>query len=324
MIFATPEYIWLLPLLLISALLSVRWEYRRRSERERFAEAHLTDRIAPLPPLWRRMSAVCAMFVAMALMLLAMLRPQWGEISEEQSRTGLDLVIALDLSRSMRADDLKPSRLAVAKAEVGRLLDRLSGDRVGILAFSGTAFTVCPLTGDHAIVRRMLDELGTESLPRGGSSIAAALKEAERSFRSSPPQGRVMILISDGEDHDGGIIPALRQLQNRGVTVLVAFAGTEAGALIPEPGAGFAKDRRGAAIKSRGSLATLRSIDPGAVSLNGDGAGLEPLLQRARAGATETVRKERRQRLAERFQIPLAAALLLLVTATAVNGRGEG
>ncbi|GAM10021.1 hypothetical protein OR1_02306 [Geobacter sp. OR-1] len=321
MIFADPEYIWLLPVIIAVGFLSLRHEYRRKSALERFAEQQLADRLTLLPSFGLRITAVAALSAAMALLLLALLRPQWGLIQEEQTRKGLDLVIALDVSRSMLADDLRPSRLAVAKAAVNKLLDRLSGDRVGILAFSGTAFTVCPLTGDHAIVRRMIDELGPEILPRGGSSIAAAVKEAERSFRNSPPQGRVLILISDGEDHDGGIAAAVRQLQMKGVTVLAAFVGTEDGALIPEPGEGFVKDRSGAVIRSRGSLATIRSIDPEAITLNGDGAGLELLLQRSRAIATSTVRKERRQRLAERFQIPLAAALVLLVTLTVFSGR---
>jgi Ca-activated chloride channel family protein len=230
---------------------------------------------------------------------------------EEQATTGLDVVVALDVSRSMLADDLPGTRLAVARTAVAGLLDQLDGDRFGLIAFAGSAFQVCPLTSDYAIARQVLAGLDTDTLPKGGSAIAPALAEARRAFRSTPPESRVLILVSDGEDHAGGIEAALEKLRSDGVAVFAAMAGTEAGGLLPLPEGRFVKDQEGLVVKSRASLSTLKRIDPAAVAIAADGSGLAELLQRARTTGLVSTRVEKRQRFAERYQVPLAAALLV-------------
>ncbi|MBT0665831.1 VWA domain-containing protein [Geobacter pelophilus] len=321
MTFAAPEHSWLLAVVSVAAAISIRSEFRRKKALVAFAEPDLAERICHLPSLAWRVGRTIIFSAALLLAVIALMRPQWGLITEEQTRKGLDIVIALDLSRSMLSDDLKPSRLEAAKAAIRKLLDTLPGDRVGILAFAGTAFTVCPLTSDYAIVARMVDELGPATVPMGGSSISAALNEAQRTFRASPEQGRILILVSDGEDHGGEIPAALQKLRQAKVTVLAAFTGTEEGGLIPLGSGIFVKDRQGAVVKSRGSRATIHSIDPAAIQLQGDATGLESLLQRARSIGGETVRKEHRQRLAERFQWPLAAGLALIGIASLMGRR---
>jgi Ca-activated chloride channel family protein len=257
-------------------------------------------------------------------MVFALMRPQWGVITEDRISSGLDIVIALDISRSMLADDLRPNRLAAAKSAVGRLLDSESGNRIGVVAFSGTACTVCPLTADYAIIRQIVNELTPDSLPRGGSNVSAALREVQRAFRGAKSGGQVLILVSDGEDHDGDIAPAVEQVKSSGILVMAALAGSEDGGLMPLPGGGFVKDRNGAVVMSRASRAVLAAIDPGVVSLTPDGAGLEQLLQRAGATASATERSERRTRPAERFQLPLAAALLFLSLSTVIGRELRG
>jgi Ca-activated chloride channel family protein len=254
-------------------------------------------------------------------MVFALMRPQWGAISEERVSSGLDIVIALDVSRSMLVDDLRPNRLAVAKSAIGRILDSQSGNRIGVIAFSGTAYTVCPLTADYAIVRQIVNEMTPDSLPRGGSSVSAALREARRAFRGVKSGGQVVMLVSDGEDHDGDIAPAVAQAKGAGIVVMAALAGSEDGGLMPLPGGGYVKDRNGAVVKSRASRAVMAAIDPAVVSLGPDGAGLELLLQRAREAGIATERREQRTRPVERFQLPLAAALLFLCLSTVI-GRG--
>jgi Ca-activated chloride channel family protein len=221
----------------------------------------------------------------------------------------------------MRAEDIEPTRLAAAKSAINKLLDTLSGDRIGIIAFSGTAFTVCPLTTDYSIARQIVNDLAPESLPYGGSALATVFQEAQRSFRVTKNGGRVLIVVSDGEDHAGNIASALQILQETGVTVLAAIAGTESGGLMPLPVGGYVKDQNGAVVKSHASRTVMVAIDPEAVTLGREGNGLELLLQRARSVGSVTEHKEQRQRLAERFQLPLAGALLLLSVATCV-GKG--
>ena len=322
MSFAAPEYIWLCPLILLPViLLRVRASVKRQQSFTVFADPHLASHLTRIPARsWRITGDICGL-AALLCMVFALMRPQWGVVTEERTSSGLDIVIALDISRSMLADDLRPNRLAVAKSAIDRLLDSGSGNRIGVVAFSGTAFTVCPLTSDYAIVRQIVNGLTPDSLPRGGSNVSAALREAQRALRNAKHGGQVVMLVSDGEDHDGEIAPALQQAKGTGILVVAALAGSEDGGLMPLPGGGFVKDRYGAVVKSRASRAVMAAIDPGVVSLGPDGAGLELLLQRARTAGIATERKEQRTRPVERFQLPLAAALLFL-SLSAVIGRG--
>ena len=320
--FAAAEYIWLFPLILLPALLlRFRASLKRTQSLDVFADHHLAVRLTRIPARsWRIVGTICDV-VALLCIVFALMQPQWGVISEERSSSGLDIVIALDISRSMLADDLQPNRLSVAKSAIGRLLESESGNRIGVIAFSGTAYTVCPLTADYAIVRQIVNELTPDSLPRGGSTISAALHEARRAFHRAKSGGQAVMLVSDGEDHDGGIATAVEQVKGAGILVVAALAGTEDGGLMPLPGGGFVKDRSGAVVKSRASRTVMAAIDPGVVSLGPDGAGLQLLLQRARAAGVATERTDKRTRPAERFQLPLAAALLFLSLSTVI-GRG--
>ena len=307
--FASPGYGWLaIP---IATLLLVEYE-RQRSKGaalQRFAQPHLVGRLLPTEARWRLAMRYLCPFLVMLFLLLTLMRPHWGTIDDQQTMTGLDIVIAMDVSKSMLADDQTPSRLAVATKEVKHLSDQLKGDRIGLIAFAGSAFQLCPLTSDYAIVRQMLDDFGPDTRQQGGSSIASALVEAQRAFRGTPPESRVLIVVSDGEDHAGGIDVEMEKLRNQGVAVFAALAGTAAGGVMPLPGGRFVTDREGLVVRSRAFLTTLKLIDP-VPAVIADGSGLTGLLERARATAIETARKERRWRLAERYQLPLALAVL--------------
>jgi Ca-activated chloride channel family protein len=309
--FAAPAYGWLAVPVLIALVLAIRVELRRGTALRRFAEPALLRRLVPEQSAFRRWVRLLVPCLGALLLVVALMRPQWGAIIEEESTVGLDLVIAIDVSRSMLADDQTPTRLAAVKAGVTQLLDRSAGDRIGLVAFAGSAFLVCPLTTDLAIVRQMLEEIGPGTIPYGGSSLATAMVEAQRAFRGTPPGGRVLLVLTDGEDHAGNLAPALDRLRSDGVTVIAALAGTAAGGLIPLPGGTFVKDRGGAVVNSRARLAELQALLPGAVNPAVSGATLRSLVERARAGSRESARQQRRQKLAERYHYPLAVALLM-------------
>jgi Ca-activated chloride channel family protein len=294
------------------SLLVLRGERLRREDLNKLAEPELLDRLAPLEQPGRRLIRHTSALLGMLFLVIALMQPQWGLIEEVQITNGMDIIIALDVSRSMLANDSDPNRLAVAKKAVASLITSNSDDRIGLLAFAGSAFLVCPLTADHAVVRQMLDELGPESIPLGGSSIAAALEEAERAFRGTPPGGRVLVVVSDGEDHRGGIMPALSPLRSAGVSIIAGLAGTPGGALIPLPGGGFVKDRSGAVIMSRARMDTLRTITSETVTLDGSDTALKRLFDQTRAAGATSAGRQKRRKLAGRFQYPLAAALFLL------------
>jgi Ca-activated chloride channel family protein len=308
--FAAPVYGWLALPVAIIFLLALRGERLRKIDLRRLAEPRLLECLLPLEPSgWSRRTLLPA--IVMLFLVAALMRPQWGVIEEVQSVAGLDIIVALDVSRSMLADDLSPSRLAVARKAVAELLNHATGDRIGLLAFAGSAFLVCPLTSDYSIALQMLDELGPESIPKGGSSLAVALYEAQRAFHGTAPRGRLLVLVSDGEDHAGEIAPALDRLRRDGVTIIVAQAGTMEGGLIPLPGGAFVKDRSGAVVKSRANHAALQMLAPDVVSLGPDGSGLKPLVEQARAGKQESARLQRRQKHTEQYQYPLAVACFL-------------
>jgi len=309
--FAAPLYGWLfLPATAI--LLVTLWGERNRARAlQRFAEAHLLVKLVPPEKPVCRVMRLLRPYLAMLLLILALMQPQWGIVEEAHVSTGLDILFAVDLSRSMLADDLAPSRLAVAKAAVAKVLAAVPDDRVGIIGFAGTAFLLCPLTSDRAIFEQVLAELGTDTLPRRGSALAAALGEAGRAFRGTGQDGRLLVLVSDGEDHGGGIAPAAARLRAAGVTLIPVVAGTAGGGVMPLADGSFVRDRSGAVVKSLASIDNLRQIDPLAIALDADGAAIRERLAQVRSTATATVRKERRHSLVERYQLPLAAALLL-------------
>lgn len=319
--FATPLYgLLALPVALI-LLLKLRGERNRRNDLRRFAEPHLLERLVKPEGATRKTSRLLLPTLVMLLLVVALMRPQWGVIEEERSTSGLDILFAIDLSRSMLADDLSPTRLAVARKAVYKALESMPGDRAGIVGFAGTAFLVCPLTSDREMLTRVLEELGTGTLPKGGSSIASALKEAKRGFRGTAPGGRILVLLSDGEDHVGEIGPALADLRTEGVTVLASVVGTLSGGLMPLPDGTFVKDRQGAVVKSRTDIAALKLIDPSASAISADGSGLGARIAAIRTTSRETVRKERRHRLAEHYGIPLSAALFIWCLGMACPGR---
>lgn len=322
--FAAPLYGWLAVPVLLTLLLVRRGERKRAEALRRFAEPRLRQRLlgpeGRVGQLRRRYLPI----LIMLLLVAALMRPQWGVIEEERSTSGIDVLFAIDLSRSMLADDLAPSRLAVARQAVARVLAAMPEDRVGLIGFAGSAFLLCPLTSDRAMPTRILAELTTDTLPKGGSSVAAALREAARAFRGAARGGRLLVLLSDGEDHGGEIGQALADLGKEGVAVLAAAVGTPEGGLMPLPDGNFVKDRRGRVVKSRALPETLRLLDPAATTLSADGANLGARIADARKGLSATARKGQKRRLAERFQIPLGAALLLWGLGVACSGRSFG
>lgn len=310
MVIAAPEYGLLLIPVAVLALLFTRAPRKRERLLRALAEPHLRARLIQPESSIMQKARLLVPIVVLILLVATLMRPQWGLIREESTTTGLDIIVVLDVSKSMLADDLSPTRLALAINVIERLTDSLKGDRIGLVAFSGSAFLVCPLTADYAIFSQVLKEVGPATIPKGGSSIASALSEAGRAFRGTKPGGRVLILVSDGEYHDSVPKSDIDDLRKEGVHLFAALAGTAEGGVIPLPDGRFVMDQQGVVVKSRASIATLSAIAQSPTVISVNGAGLEELVERARSTATETTRKDKRLRLEERFQFPLAAAIL--------------
>ncbi|MFA4888923.1 MAG: VWA domain-containing protein [Candidatus Omnitrophota bacterium] len=318
-------------LIILVIVLFYFWVFKaRKKAEEKFAAAGLLKGLLEsFNPARQRLKA-SLIVLALFLSLIALMRPQWGFRWEEAKRKGLDIMIAVDTSKSMLAEDVLPSRLERTRLAIKDFLKNLSGDRIGLIAFSGSAFLQCPLTVDYSGFLLSLEDLNVESIPRGGTNIASAIKEAMRSFAAGENSHNLLVIISDGENLEGDAESAAKEAIKAGVSIYTIGVGTKQGELIPLGAEGsqkaFLKDASGNVVKSRLDEAALEKI---ALITGGSYVRYAPLefglglLYRERFSQME--KKEilgiMNKRYTERFQWPLAAALILFLLEPLVSER---
>ncbi|BDG02726.1 VWA domain-containing protein [Anaeromyxobacter oryzae] len=263
---ADPSALRLLLAVAAVALLGTLALVRRRAALVRAAGA-LADRVAPGAGLARPAARLASSALGLALLAVALARPQCGTRTELARRWGVDVAIVLDASRSMQARDVKPDRLSRAKLEIADLLDRLAGDRVAIVTFAGASFVQCPLTSDYAAAKLFLRAVGPDAIPQQGTALADALLGARDVLTTSDrgARAKVVLLVSDGEDHEGGVDEAVQALADDGIRVFALAVGGREGAPIPIVDGvgnvtGWRKDRRGETIVTRLDEAGLQAI----------------------------------------------------------------
>jgi Ca-activated chloride channel family protein len=316
--FHSPHLLWLLvPLVLLFS-----WELARRAvgaggSFPKIARAwagafsvslgakHTTAETRPRIWLW----------FGLALCIIAIARPQWGVIEEQVFDQSREVIIAVDLSRSMLAEDVKPSRLDRSKLLITSLLDGLKGERVGLALFAGTAFLQSPLSADYEILREFLPALKPDYLPEGGSNYKAMLETAIQAFGTSTAD-RYLIILSDGESTEDGWKELGETLKNKGIRVIGLGVGTPQGSFIPDGTGGFVKDERGAVVLSRLNSSTLQDLAQTTGGAYTDASGwvdLAGLLRKTvEAGKKGQFSEKSTARLVERYQWFLAPGLLLL------------
>jgi Ca-activated chloride channel family protein len=311
----------LLPLLLVTGLMLKR----RAKLLGRMAENRLWPIMLPGHSPRRQKIRNLARVLAIALAIAALARPQWGFKWEEVKQRGLSIIVALDTSKSMLAQDIMPNRLQQAKWGVRDLVKELRGDRIGLVAFAGDAFLQCPATIDYAAFLMMLDDVYAGIVPVGGTDLFQALDRSIDSFKKTEETqaDKVIILISDGEGHTGDPLTLIPKLQEEGIRIFAIGVGTKEGELI-QTSDGFVKDKSGNVVKSALNENMLERIafETGGFyvrSAPGD-FGLERVY---RQGIAELQREERESRMSkswtERFQWFLGAALLLLLIEAAIR-----
>jgi len=255
------------------------------------------------------------------LVAVALARPQLGNVEETVFDQSREVLIALDLSASMLADDVKPTRLARAKLLIGNLLDELQGERVGLACFAGTAFLQVPLSSDYEVLRDILPGLDPSFLPQAGTDFTGMLRVAGEAFGQSTAADRFLIVLSDGEAHDPEWRAGLEELKKKGVKIISLGVGTAAGSLLSDPQGGVVKDGRGAAVLTRLEPATLEELareTGGAYREAANWVDLAELLsETVQQGKTGDFAKTREARQAERFQWALAPAVFLLALSLA-------
>jgi Ca-activated chloride channel family protein len=295
---------------------------RRRVLMERFADKQLLGGITPTVSAARKIWKIVLTASALLLCIFALARPQWGFEWQEIKRTGLDMLIAVDVSKSMLATDVKPNRLERTKLAIKDLVKKLNGDRIGLIAFAGTAFLQCPLTIDYNGFLLTLDDLNTETIPRASTSISSAIKEAIEVFKGPEKKFKVLVLVTDGEELEGNALAAAGEAAQAGVRIYCIGVGTAEGDLIPainEQGErAYLADRQGQAVKSRLNEDLLKRIavasGGGYVHATQSDFGLillyDKVISKLEKHELESKMKKHYQ---ERYQIFLGIAVALLL-----------
>ena len=322
------ELLYWLPL-----AIPLAWALFALLRRRRAALAQLVDPalLGVLAPTWnpaRARARLVLRVLALALLVVALARPQWGFHWEDVRRQGLDILVVLDTSRSMMASDIKPTRLQQAKWGIRDLLRHLRGDRVGLIPFSGSSILQCPLTIDYAAFTMTLDDVYSGLIPRGGTAIEQALRTAIDSFPEDGAADRVVLLITDGEDHEGDPLKLLPELKEKDVRVYTIGIGTLEGEMVPgADGQGaYFKDRQGQIVKTALKEDALQKLALGtggtyARSAPGD-TGLERVFNESINNLKRSEQETRTAKIyEERFVWPIVAALLLLAWEAVLSDR---
>ncbi len=319
----------------VFACLLLVWLWRRYDARQNaalatFVSERLRTQLTQSVSIARRRLQRTLLLAALACLFIALAGPLLGFRWERISSRGNEIIFAVDTSRSMLTPDLKPNRLERAKLAIDDLAGELDGDAMGIVAFAGSAFLVCPITLDYGAFRESLGAIDTATIPRGGTNIASAIREAQFALRRRAGTDKILILITDGEDLEGGALSAAEAAAKEdGLKIYTVGVGTAAGDLIPLPpsqGGGFVKDDTGAFVKSRLDEPALQAIARATgglyVPLGAHGEGLESILKTRLGALTKHDLSYRQQKIyTQRFQWPLAASLACLLCSLLVGSR---
>ncbi len=310
----------------ILVVIFIFWAQKRQTKLlQRFARPTLIEELTKNFDRKRKIYKDIFLVLVFILNILALARPQWGFEWEEVKRSGLDILLAIDTSRSMLTEDVKPNRLNRTKLAVKDLLKKLQGDRIGLVAFAGKAFLVCPLTVDYLGFLLSLEDLDSKTIPQGGTNIAEAIEEALKEYDQTPSKYKAVIIVTDGENLEGEPVVLAKKAKDKGIKIYCVGIGTKEGELIRvQNDLGeyeFLKDSDGNFVKSRLNEKLLQEIAllTGGTYIRASGAnfGLDLIYdQELSKFERREMESKRYKRFHERFQIPLAWALIFLVLET--------
>ncbi|MBN2000816.1 VWA domain-containing protein [candidate division KSB1 bacterium] len=324
--FAHPELLYIffvIPALMLFYLYAFKAKSRAM---KRFGNLILLQKLSRNTSRARQYGKIALLLSAVFFLVFALARPQIGTKLEEVRREGVDVIVAIDVSKSMLAEDIPPSRLDKAKHEVSSFIDRLRGDRIGLIAFAGDAFPQCPLTLDYGAAKIFLDILDPELIEKPGTSVGGAITQAIKMFEQKERKHKVLILITDGEDHGGKAVEIAEEAGREGIVIYCVGIGSPEGELIPLNNRGdYKRDSKGELVMTKLDHLTLEKI---ALQTNGK-------YYRASTGEEELDRiydeifKMEKKELGsltfsqfeDRFQILVALAILLIVFETILPER---
>ena len=314
-------------LLLIVPLLFVAYALYLRARRRRIARLGDPELVARLMPDastgkgWLKVSLLAA---AWFFFVIGLARPQLGARLKEHESKGVEVVIALDVSNSMLAEDYSPNRLERSKLAISRLVDKLQGDRIGLVVFAGQAFVQLPITADYVSAKIFLKSIDTESVPIQGTALAEALMASARSFSTQSEHSRAIILITDGEDHEGDVLETAKTIAEQGIRIYCIGVGSPQGKPIPKNGS-LLKDANGEIVVSRldeDILQEIAGIGEGKYVRAGNSEfGLNPIIDDIRTIDKEQFNSVVFEDFDEQYMYFFAIALFFLILEMLVSDR---
>jgi len=330
MSFGAPIWFWALLAIPVLAVLFARAEQRGVARLREFVSPRLLPQLAATVNRSRRVLRFGLLMLGLALAIVSLARPQWGYIYEDVKRKGLDLLFAVDTSRSMLSNDVQPNRLERVKLAAQDLVNQLQGDRVGLIAFAGRAFLQAPLTIDYEAAVESINDLDTKTIPEGGTNISEAINLAVTTFGKSAAGNRALIIFTDGEDLTGDAAKTAKAAADAGVRIFTVGVGTPQGSLIPinsdGGGTAFVKDSAGQVVKSKLDEKRLREIAQatGGLYLHLED-GPRTMAQLYSQGLANMKAAEIDARLSrrpiERYEWPLGVAMLALTMSILIGER---
>lgn len=248
--FENADYLYLLILIPVLVLVRLYGLRKRKAQLKRFGDPELLKSLMPDVSYSRRELKFWLLMSALALVIVMLARPQMGTKISQEQRRGIEVVLALDISNSMKAEDVQPSRLARSKMMIENLVDNFNDDKVGLVVFAGDAFVQLPITSDYVSAKMFLQSIDPSLIASQGTNLAEAIDLSSRSFTKQDKVGRAIIVITDGEDHEGGAVEAAKRAKKNGMRVFVLGVGSPKGTPVPDGNGGYMKDNTGQEVMS--------------------------------------------------------------------------
>ena len=322
--FANAQYLLFLFLVPVFPVLYALLRYRRRKSIRKFGDEKLVKELMPSYSGSKGWVRDVLFSLAFMVFSIGMARPQMGAKLKEHQMTGAEVMIALDVSNSMLARDYSPDRLDRAKLAISRLVDKLNGDRIGLVLFAGTSFVQLPITTDYVSAKMFLNNISTESVPVQGTAMGDAINTCIRSFSAQSEKSRAIIVITDGENHEDDPVSAAKQAAEMGISVYTIGVGSEQGQPIPMKG-GLLKDSKGNIVVTKLDESTLRDVaragNGAYVHAGNDEFGLNPIIDNVRKLDEEQFSSVVFEEYDEQYMYFFAIALALFVIQMMVGER---
>jgi Ca-activated chloride channel homolog len=308
----------IIPLMFLIYWMTARW---KKNALKKYGEANVVAKLFPDLSKTKQVWKFFLFTAAFALLIVGMINPQIGTKLEEVKRKGADIMICLDVSNSMKAEDLSPNRLEKSKMAISKLVDRLEGDRIGIIVFGGEAYVQLPITTDYAAAKLFLGSISTDMIPTQGTDIGKAIDLAVESFGKDEGKNKAIVIITDGENHEEDALRAAENASEKGISIHTIGMGSENGAPIPvykgNVQDGFRKDKEGNTIITKLNDQVLREIASAGngiyVRATNSDAGLNSIMSELDKLEKKQFESKMYSDYEDRFQWFIAAALLLLV-----------